>query len=325
MHIRPDEISVVIQGPVFGASGDAPEARWTQRAIESVRRVLPDAEIVLSTWKRSDLAGLDADIIIENADPGGTPHFQSKVMNNVNRQIVSTRAGLRAATRPFVLKIRSETILEHGGFIGYFGRFEAATPGKVLGQRVVTSTVPSPIQGVEPGHVCYSPSDWFYFGRREDVRDIWELPLAPEPDTTLWFLSNPMPEGVVSVGVKLRYAIEQYVWTTFLRKHHHVEFNSLWDSNAQTKPMSEASMAANLVLISPRQAGLRSLKYADSYDWGFWDHAKRGFFDHGHWRVLYETYAYRVPPLFRLWYPAAFSTARAIIQAARAVKRRVAA
>ena len=43
------EISVVVQGAVAGKPGDPPAKRFTDRCLRSVRRFLPDAEIILST------------------------------------------------------------------------------------------------------------------------------------------------------------------------------------------------------------------------------------------------------------------------------------
>lgn len=315
-----NDISVVVQGPVLGAPSDPPEKRWTKRALESVRQVFPGAQLILSTWEGSDTAGLDADVILLNRDPGA--ESLGRVLNNVNRQIASTRAGLRAAERPFALKMRSESVLLNDGFRRYFGRYRRPSPAQVVKERVVALTVPSPTPS--PRHrTCYCPSDWFHFGRREDVLDIWDIPLAPEPDTSRWFETRPFPPDVGSSGVILRYAAEQYIWATFLRKHHDVDFDSLWDVRPQTVGASEASLAANLVLVSPRQAGLDSLKYPDAFQLGVLGHIRRRYYSHAHWRLLYRRHCagFRSPAV----YPFVFHGVHAAARAYRSVKAAVGA
>ena len=100
--IQPYDISVIVQGPIMGGA-----ERLTGRAIESVRRVLPGAEIILSTWHGSDTGALACDALVLSDDPGATNWLRrgdaaalDKKLNNGNRQIVSTRAGLARATRP---------------------------------------------------------------------------------------------------------------------------------------------------------------------------------------------------------------------------------
>lgn len=56
------DISVVVQGAVGG---------YTPVCLASVRKHLPESEIVLSTWKGSNVEGLDYDVLVLSDDPGG--------------------------------------------------------------------------------------------------------------------------------------------------------------------------------------------------------------------------------------------------------------
>ena len=321
-HLQPSNqyISVVVQGPVIGRSSDPPDQRWTWSALESARKILPGAEIILSTWKGSDLMDLVADCILENEDPGATAYYNSEAQNNVNRQIISTREGIKASSRPFVLKIRSETVIAHDGFRKYFSRYPQRCSSQVVRERVVACTIGSYIPREVYFHSCYDPSDWFYFGKREDVLDIWDIPLAPEPETSLWFLTHPFPNGVQECRIKMRYANEQYVWVTFLRKHHPVAFDSFWEARDDAVRASEESLAANLILISPRQAGLHSLKYPVSYTYGMIDHIRQGCYTHQHWKVLYEHFCNKRSLHPAVWYPPFFRCVRTAAKAYRWIK-----
>ncbi len=111
-----------------------------------MREHLPGAEIILSTWKGADVSDLSFDVLSENDDPGAVPIFPKddprRALNNVNRQIVSAKSGLRLATRSFAIKMRTDTTLTGTRFLSYFRRYTARCDSwKILRERVVTSTV----------------------------------------------------------------------------------------------------------------------------------------------------------------------------------------
>jgi hypothetical protein len=285
VSIQSASISVIVQGPVTGLSSQPYLEQFTKRSLESVRKFLPDAELILSTWEGAEVGGLPYDVLLLNKDPGATRFSEkSTACNNINRQIVSTKYGLALATRPFVLKMRSDTILCGTNFLKYFGRFSARSSRSVLTQKVIASTRFSYIPNYRMPLSCYFPSDWFHFGLKGDVHDIWEIPLAPEPLTTQWISDPPLP--CHRDGPRLRYANEQYIWISFLRKHSSFKFDSMWDQCLDAINDSATSIASNLVLISPEQAQIRSLKYADV--WNFFKHCQAGCYTHSLWRELYE-------------------------------------
>jgi hypothetical protein len=275
-----DQISVVVQGPVLGGPDDVPEKRLTRRSLLSVREILPGAELILSTWAGTDTSELPCDLLLTNEDPGATPHTDGIHVNNVNRQIVSVSNGLGRASRPYALKLRSDSVLCSTDFLRYFRVYRARSSRSILQEKVVASCRGSFVPNYRMALSCYFPSDWFHFGLREDVQNIWDVALAPEPETTLWRGWKGNGQSPI-----LRYAIEQYVWVTFLRKHYPVAFDSMFDQIEATIDDSEKSIAGNLVLISPSQAGIQSLKYPD--DGGFYQYCMMGCYTHGLWRDLY--------------------------------------
>ena len=124
MSVALSDITVVVQGPTVGKPGSPPRERLTHLCLERVRKHLTGAEIILSTYHGSDVTGLSFDILVESEDPGATAYYDGPSrVNNVNRQIVTTRAGLSRATRPYALKIRSDLLLEGNGFLRQFGKY----------------------------------------------------------------------------------------------------------------------------------------------------------------------------------------------------------
>ena len=89
--IQSSEISVVVQGAI--------DQNNTPLCITSIRKYLPKAEIILSTWEGSDTENLDYDILVLNKDPGGYRDICTKFVNNLNRQLVSTSNGIKKASK----------------------------------------------------------------------------------------------------------------------------------------------------------------------------------------------------------------------------------
>ncbi|MCS6989836.1 MAG: WavE lipopolysaccharide synthesis family protein [Chloroherpetonaceae bacterium] len=177
MQIQSQDISVVVQGPIYERLSERSNKPLTQWALESVRAHLPKAEIILSTWKGSDVKGLDYDVLVENDDPGqitGTVHSA-----NLNRQIVSTSNGVKRASRPFCLKMRTDTGLSGAGFANFYGKFKKRLPEYALfEERLVTIDLFS--RRPENVPFLYHPSDISQFGSTADMRRLWEIPLIKQ-------------------------------------------------------------------------------------------------------------------------------------------------
>lgn len=173
------DISVVIQGAL---SSHTPEV------LSSVRRFLPESELILSTWKGADVGGLDADIVILNDDPGGCVCTRSGVVQNLNRQLVSTREGIRRASRKFVLKLRSDTSLTGTAFLNFWTRFPQREKAFALFSKrlLICSFYTRPPFWRKQAYL-YHPSDWTSFGLKEDMLLLWDVPLVQEPEFSQYF------------------------------------------------------------------------------------------------------------------------------------------
>ena len=175
-----EDISFVVQGPII--------SDFTKKVCESIRALAPNAEIVLSTWEGSALEDLEYDIVVENKDPGCFKLILPEVMDNgsdeyvmnVNRQIISTINGLKRATKKYACKLRSDLQLKNLSFIEYYKKYDAPIKypyNKYINHRVVTLPAANPERCIPcPFYLC----DWFFFGLREDLINIWDIPLVSE-------------------------------------------------------------------------------------------------------------------------------------------------
>ena len=229
------DITVVIQG--------AYSAELTPIAVSSAKRFLPGAKVILSTWEGSEVPDLGCEVIYSK-DPGGT-------FGNVNRQIVSTMAGLKAAKTKYALKMRADFELCGRGFLEMFGRFEKRADNmKLLDERVVCYG-----WAYRPRHKnkrLFHPGDFYYFGLRSDIMKIFSIPLYPAP-------GEKTPEGL-DLG-NGDYSAEQYIWHTFL-KTNGVKLGGIYEDahNIALREMSELSCTNNLVLTTYPEFSIRTNK-----------------------------------------------------------------
>lgn len=295
-RVDPAAISVVVQGPIAGSPDSPPGARLTSLCVESVRRHLPGAEIVLSTWRGSDVSGLSFDVLVESADPGTVRcedpqrSVYGPVYYNADRQMVSTLAGVQAATRSHAIKLRSDMLLTGTGFLDYFGRYPARHPEwRVLRERVV---VPNYFSRNPRNRLPYPfhPSDWFQFGLRADLLTLWDTPMV-DPEVPRWFETRPRPPSDPEPWALYRYTMEQWAWLSCLRKHGEIPFDHKFDTSNGNIELSELVLANNLVVVDRRDLGIRFAKYLITLD------GSGTLYTHGEWQQLYRWYcAPEFPP-----------------------------
>lgn len=271
------DISVVVQGAI--------SEKYTPEVLKSIRKYLPEAEIILSTWKNSDTANLDYDILVENTDPGAEILFpQWNQKHNLNRQILSAKNGIKKATRKYVLKTRTDISLKSANFLKYFGKFEKRCEKvKILKERVLICQNYVRFPNVFPFHI----SDWVQFGLKEDVENIWDIPLAPEPETTKWFYTHELLEQHKSIGpyshFRHRYCAEQYIWSKFLIKNGiNIKFEHMWDISYENILITKISFANNLVILSNQEFGIEFLKQKIGVD--------PDIYTYYTWQLLYKEF-----------------------------------
>ena len=109
--------SIVMQGGILDKVGSIDTNVIDN--IEIIRREFPLSEFILSTWNTGDsvkqiiseLAEKFSFIVIYNEDPGGMISSDKVVTSNINRMIISTKNGIKAAKREFIIKIRTDSYL----------------------------------------------------------------------------------------------------------------------------------------------------------------------------------------------------------------------
>ena len=253
----------------------------------NIRKIFPDSEIILSTWENSDVSFLSFDKVILSKDPGATIYLlDDNNRYNVNRQIVSTFNGLKLASKKYAIKTRTDVIFTHCNFIKYFSRFPRKSKNlDLLEHKVIVSnyTTVNPTRILPfTFHVC----DWFYFGLTSDLMNIWDIELCSE-DEARWFEKYPKPLNHPFEIHFSRYQAEQFIWYSFIKKNIDINFKDCCDMSDSNVALSENIIANNVIILSPNQLGIKSLKYPDIHL--FYAHFYQ-MYSHLEWVRLYHKY-----------------------------------
>lgn len=264
--ITSDEISVVVQGPVHKIR--------TKQCTDSIRKLLPQAEIILSTWDGTDVSGLDYDILIMSKDPGGVlqKNFKSKKMyGNLNRMITSTNSGIEKASRKYILKLRSDMIIDSTNFLNMFFEFpNRCEKYKLFEKRILASTLFSKFAEVKHGKrqvIAFHVSDWWFFGLREDIKKyLLASQLVEEPYFSNYF-EYPENKDKKSVYSKFswRFSPEQYLgYSCFSKYFSDIKMEDCSDVSDSINEKSQICLANNFIFLEYKQSGIRNLKMACS-------------------------------------------------------------
>lgn len=202
LAVADDDISVVVQGPLLA---DQPEG--IARCLQSIRDVLPAAEIIVSTWTGEPTGSLSGDCrIVTSADPGCFWETPERPYN-LNRLQTSTLAGLRRATRPYCLKFRADCALLDRRFM----TIAQARPHSLLSRPVNLTNLY--VRNPERFPFLFYVSDTVQFGATADLLDFW----TGEPFTTHEVLLDPQHNAGLLSNVRL--FPEQALTLRWLARH----------------------------------------------------------------------------------------------------------
>jgi hypothetical protein len=201
------DISIIIQGPLYKIPKYSNHTGITA-SLPMIKKYFPDAEIVISTWENEDIVGLEVDQIIQSKDPQGFLDSRNNP-RNFNRQIVSTRNGILHASRPYVLKTRADIL------------FTSAEIAQVA-QKKSNSLLNAPItmtnmifRNYFKIPFLFHPSDVVHFGLKEDVLDLWDIPLEEYDEIAINRRENIFDRYISS----FKYTPEQSLCIRWLKKH----------------------------------------------------------------------------------------------------------
>lgn len=262
--IKSEDISVVVQGAI--------DREDTKKCLKSIRKYLPKAEIILSTWKDSDVEGLDYDILVENDDPGAVMfNFESRRVNNVNRQLISTKNGLEKVSRKYTLKFRTDFYLKGTRFLNFFDKFPKRDEKySVFKHRVVASSMYTrdySTFGRKRKFLPFHPSDFYFFGLSEDVISYFKNTPTMKEEDMAKYPCKAVDKKPYQTPT-FRYTPEQYFCLNFVWQHFpDVKFEDWTDWNKENVSFSKNFLLSNFIFLSTCESQIDSEKHWRNLMW----------------------------------------------------------
>ena len=281
--IETSSISIIVQGAITPI---------TPTVIKRLRSCFPGAEIIVSTWKNSDLCGIQVDKIVLSDDPGCViADPVTNTMNNVKRQLVSTIAGLAHVTCPYTLKTRSDLIFEDAWFLRYFGKYDAI-PSLYFQNRMLICDYYT--RNPRVFETCFHPSDWILFGCTEDVYNYYAHTPLMSSEEGEWFRRHKK-ESDFFTNYLCRFTPEQYIFLSFLKQKESISCECYYDCTpASIKQTERAFSECFVVLDYQKQLNMVFPKYNPNRYM-----EKHTLFSHWQWKAVYQHYCLKQNSL--LW------------------------
>lgn len=259
MNINSSNISVVVQGAI--------DKNITPKCLKSIRKFLPEAEIILSTWENSDVEGLDYDFLVLNQDPKALVYnFVCDVKNNFNRQLVSTKNGIKNLNRPYCLKLRSDLIIRNNDFLNYFELFAARNNDyKIFEKKILCCAIYSREKScrvIGTGFPTpFHPSDFWMFGLTDDLKNYFcNCPMQTQNEAANW--SFKYPNRLPYTSMLWRFSPEQYFCVNWVKKYYpDLQFDDWSDWNPKNIELSKNILYNNFVFLGYEESGIYSKKH----------------------------------------------------------------
>ena len=230
-NIQSDDITFVVQGVVK----DKPSVK---KCIKSIRSFFPASKIILSTWENSDISGLDFDKLVLSKDDCPIYKFYKhlSINNNINKQIISSRNGLKYVKTRYAVKMRSDIIIKSDNLLRYITLARNESKKKCLKSKLI---IPYDLSiNPKKTKLLFHFNDWFLAGETVGLKKIFNIPLMPlkdlkffegsyNPEDTFQFrnwLMDDIKRSELRSRLISRYTPEQYIFKFSALKSTDLEF-----------------------------------------------------------------------------------------------------
>ena len=249
-NIDTKDISVVVQGAIDKIN--------TPICLKSIRKYLPGAEIILSTWEGSDVEGLNYDILVLNEDPGSNGlirKYPFEHVNNIDRQIISSYNGAKKSSRCYILKLRSDMELKGNNFLKIYEKFYKRTDKSFFKQRILVN------EHVSFEHLPALLGDWSGFGLREDIIEYYNIPLFADKYT--YFLKdkniNLKPKFA---DIVCRYLPEQWIVMQNIYKYNkNIIFDNFYNFTQEHIRITQEFILNNVICCEDKLSNIYLKKF----------------------------------------------------------------
>jgi len=228
------------------------QGAWTNKTATLLQQLslsLPLSPIILSTWDHKEIPAVHPNTRISNIineDPGlfTITSIDGDVIRheNINRQIISTVAGLNSCKTEYAFKLRSDFELHPPKLLRELSkRSTELESGKLI---ISTMNTISPL--AYPGY-CFHFSDWFILGKTRLIIESISSELIPsEPPINI--VSNKWSRASFPIA---KYSCEQFFYGPLRLKY--TEYNKLYPCRVIN---TYRLIMDRLIILNPDRLGL---------------------------------------------------------------------
>jgi hypothetical protein len=239
--MKNDEIAFVIQGPFYiDKSG-----LTTNDLLKDIHKLFPESEIIFSTW-----FGIVEDVVfvkyILNKDPGEVDG-EFLPIRNFKRLLISSSNGIKNATRPLVIKMRSDSLCVANTLPLFKAYFNYG-----CGEKILIAMHSTPIK-------AFMLDDKIQIGRRELMLEFWSKAcisyIGSHEISTAHFLTK----DCIYMSKSLQLAPEQILFLRYTKNKS--SWNPNIKSNYELYKYYLVLLRDKFIFISAAKYGFGSLKW----------------------------------------------------------------
>lgn len=250
MQVNDIDITFVVQGDVRDT---------TVLLFKDIRDLYPSSKIVFSTvniYDKSDILE-HVDDYVEIPDPGKLPSYTKydpARENNINRQIISSRAGISLVKTKYAVKIRSDMRITGTGLINVFQR--VGDDSRLLVSTLFTR------HPYGLNRYLYNVSDWLVFGRTELLLKLFTLDDVSLNDA-VWFQNNSHRKfsSYSAKRFRSRFSPEQYLFIPYARGKGYKTPSFLNEFDSDLQKEYETFIGNELIVAEPLKLDIELKKY----------------------------------------------------------------
>lgn len=257
--IKESDITVIVSGRC---------SDYTLSTLLSIREQLPNAVLILSTWKNEsyDKYLKYCDLIIKNDDPGALPYEYGRKDSpylNINRMLYSRQQALKYVETKYCLMLRTDALIVDRNFLTVFGNYPRKKEKSLFREKILTIDVFSmKYEGVNkykystPFHV----SDMVHFGLLHDLKILYDIGLVDLEKYARYFEWNRRPlflKNVTLNGRLWKYPPEEYLTYNYYKKvNGDIGFDSWLDFKKVDSRLVDSFVVNNFIIHEARDLGI---------------------------------------------------------------------
>jgi hypothetical protein len=257
MNIWRDNLTILFQG------------KFDQHSVDNIKKTISNIScscVIISCWE-GDLNGVDISELpsvkfIFSNDPGSKKIDGYKI-DNINRQIVSTKSGLDAVETEYVLKLRTDTYITSNNLIKLGNKLigSCKSTGEIFSERVMVTNLTT-LDADKTDH-CFHVCDWLFMGRLKDIKRVFSLEIKPDEYFTFFSSDTSYVSEICSQHRAETALIEHVVRDKGIR----INCENTLKVERMDKVISNRILYNDFIILNPWTIDLRSTKHSRLNFW----------------------------------------------------------